>query len=48
MDSASYHIIPLMMVPLIVWVAVWGYLWTLDRKVKRLEAELTQSSGDAP
>ena len=30
--------IPLMLVPLIVWGAVWAYLWTLDRKVKQLAA----------
>lgn len=31
--------LPLMLVPLLVWVAVWGYLWMLDNKVKRLERE---------
>ena len=33
-------LLPLMLVPLLVWVAVWGYLWNLDTKVKRLEAEM--------
>ena len=31
---------PLMLVPLLVWIAVWGYLWTLDGKVKRLQKEM--------
>ena len=30
-------LLPLMLVPLLVWIAVWGYLWALDAKVKRLE-----------
>ncbi len=33
-------LLPLMLVPLLVWVAVWGYLWNLDGKVKRLQAEM--------
>lgn len=33
---------PLMLVPLLVWVAVWGYLWNLDGKVKRLQQEVTR------
>jgi len=33
-------LIPLMLVPLLVWVAVWGYLWNLDGKVKRLQREM--------
>ena len=33
-------LLPLMLVPLLVWVAVWGYLWNLDGKVKRLEEEM--------
>lgn len=32
-------LLPLMLVPLLVWVAVWGYLWTLDGKVKRLQQQ---------
>jgi CcmD family protein len=31
-----------MLVPLLVWIAVWGYLWTLDAKVKRLQSELAR------
>ena len=34
--------IPLMLVPLIVWVAVWGYMWTLDRKVRSLAADVAR------
>lgn len=34
------EMIPLMLVPLLVWVVVWCYLWTLDNKVKRLEREM--------
>lgn len=33
-------LLPLMLVPLLVWAAVWGYLWNLDSKVKRLEEEM--------
>ena len=33
-------LLPLMLVPLLVWIAVWGYLWALDAKVKRLEQDL--------
>ncbi len=29
-----------MLVPLLVWIAVWGYLWNLDDKVKRLQRDL--------
>jgi CcmD family protein len=32
-----------MLVPLLVWIAVWGYLWNLDGKVKRLEQLMSQS-----
>ena len=38
--------IPLMLVPLIVWVSVWGYLWTLDRKVKSLAAEVDRRESE--
>jgi CcmD family protein len=31
-----------MLVPLLVWIAVWSYLWTLDAKVKRLQGELAR------
>ncbi len=33
-------LLPLMLVPLLIWIAVWGYLWTLDGKVKRLEQQM--------
>lgn len=35
-------LVPLMLVPLLVWVAVWGYLCSLDAKIKRLQHELRQ------
>lgn len=35
-------LLPLMIVPLLVWIAVWAYLWTLDNKVKRLQREIAQ------
>ncbi len=37
------QLLPLMLVPLLVWLAVWGYLWTLDAKVKRLERDLVRA-----
>ncbi len=36
-------LLPLMVVPLLVWVAVWGYLWTLDGKVRRLQQDLRRA-----
>lgn len=33
-------LLPLMLVPLIIWIAVWAYLWSLDAKVGRLEREM--------
>lgn len=36
------HMIPLMIVPLLVWVAVWAYLTSLDSKVKKLEREVAK------
>ena len=39
--------LPLMLVPLIVWVAVWGYLWRLDAKVKHLQREIARDEDDA-
>ena len=33
-------LLPLMLVPLLIWVAVWSYLWNLDGKVKRLQSEM--------
>ena len=34
--------VPLMLVPLIVWIAVWFYLWNLDKKVTSLQRELAR------
>lgn len=34
---------PLMLVPLLVWIAVWTYLWNLDGKVKRLQQEMIRA-----
>lgn len=36
-------LLPLMIVPLLVWIGVWGYLWALDAKVSRLESTLRQT-----
>ena len=36
-------LLPLMLVPLLIWVAVWGYLWNLDGKVKRLQSEMRRT-----
>lgn len=33
-------LIPLMLVPLLIFVGFWTYLWNLDGKVKRLEEEM--------
>lgn len=33
-------LIPLMLVPLLIFIGFWTYLWNLDGKVKRLEQEL--------
>lgn len=38
-------LLPLMIVPLLVWISVWAYLWTLDNKVKTLQRELAQWDG---
>jgi hypothetical protein len=35
-----------MLVPLLVWIAVWGYLWNLDGKVKRLKHQMYQISDE--
>ncbi|MDQ2798304.1 MAG: hypothetical protein M3Y13_01515 [Armatimonadota bacterium] len=39
-------LLPLMLVPLLIFVGFWAYLWNLDGKVKRLEQELRRQ--DAP
>lgn len=33
-------LVPLMLVPVIIWLFVWAYLWTLDGKVRRLKDEM--------
>lgn len=33
-------LLPLMLVPVLIWAAVWGFLWNLDGKVKRLTEEM--------
>ena len=33
-------LIPLMLVPLLIFGGFWAYLWNLDSKVKRLEEEM--------
>ena len=38
--------IPLMLVPLLVWLAVWGYMWALDRKVRALTDELDRREAE--
>jgi hypothetical protein len=38
--------IPLMLVPLIVWISVWGYLWAMDNKIKMLERQMTLRHDD--
>ena len=37
------QLLPLMLVPLLVLIAVWGYLWRLDAKVRRLERDLARA-----
>lgn len=49
MPTETHALLPLMLVPLIVWICVWGYLWNLDGKVKRLKEEmgrLDESEGE--
>lgn len=40
------EMVPLMLVPLIVWISVWGYLWTIDQKIKSLERQFVQRDHD--
>ncbi len=35
-----HSLVPLMLVPLLVWISVWAYLWNLDAKVRRLQGEM--------
>ena len=32
--------IPLMLVPLIIWISVWAYLWAMDNKIKSLQRQV--------
>ncbi|BDI32293.1 hypothetical protein CCAX7_43440 [Capsulimonas corticalis] len=38
--------VPLMLVPLIIWISVWGYLWTMDKKIKSLERQMALRAED--
>ena len=40
------EMVPLMLVPLIIWISVWGYLWTLDNKIKSLERQMALRGED--
>lgn len=40
MSTEMHNLLPLMLVPLIVWICVWAYLWNLDGKIKRLKEEM--------
>jgi len=40
-------LLPLMIVPLLVWVAVWCYLTSLDAKLKRIDKELARRESDS-
>jgi len=33
-------LVPLMLVPVLIFVGFWAYLWNLDGKVKRLKDEM--------
>ena len=33
-------LLPLMLVPMLIFVGFWAYLWNLDGKVKRLEEDV--------
>jgi hypothetical protein len=35
-------LLPLMLVPLLVWIAVWSYLRMLDSKVRNLRQDLAR------
>jgi len=47
MTTSLATMAPLMLVPLLVWVAVWFYLTSLDSKVKRLEREIARREDEA-
>jgi len=33
-------LLPLMLVPVLIFVGFWAYLWNLDSKVRRLQEEV--------
>lgn len=33
-------LVPLMLVPLLIFIGFWAYLWNLDGKVRRLKDEM--------
>lgn len=35
-------LVPLMLVPLLIFVGFWAYLWNLDGKVRRLKDEMSR------
>lgn len=35
-----FSLLPLMLVPTLIFVGFWAYLWNLDGKVKRLQEEV--------
>ena len=40
-------LLPLMLVPLLIFVGFWAYLWNLDGKVTRLKEEMRRlEAGD--
>ena len=39
--------IPLMLVPLVIWVAVWANLWRLDARARQLQREAARDEDDA-
>ncbi len=38
-------LVPLMLVPLLIFVGFWAYLWNLDGKVRRLKDEMSRLDG---
>ena len=38
--------LPLMLVPLVVWVAVWANLWRLDARAKELQRQIARDEDD--
>ncbi len=36
------NLVPLMLVPLLIFVGFWAYLWNLDGKVNRLKEEMSR------